>query len=81
MTDEEISIKEPARDNTNTGQLLSVIQHIIESSENEILVNLALKEELLLIKGKYPDYWDKLYELHDQFASYKCDIKEKARVD
>jgi len=81
MTEEELMQKELGEDKTSTGLILSMLQHIVDSATQEIGENYAAMIELAVIKNHYPDYWDKLYDLHGRFTGFRSEIKQKAKME
>lgn len=81
MTEVELLRKESDKDATSTGLLCSYVENILGNIEREIGENYALMIDLVPIKNNYPDYWDKLFDIYDQFTRCTCTLKEKARVE
>jgi hypothetical protein len=64
-----------------TPELLSMIDHILESIAAERDKNGSLMAQIAFVKYRYPDLWDKLFELHLQFTEYDSSKKEKATAE
>ncbi|MEE8638363.1 MAG: hypothetical protein V3T21_04870 [Candidatus Margulisiibacteriota bacterium] len=61
-----------------TAKLLSMLSHEIDSFTEELIKNEGFLKEMESIQEALPDFWDKLYEMHDIFKEYGAFIKEKA---
>ncbi len=73
--------KGPVTRQVRTPELLSMIQHQVDSIAAERESNLQTMAQLAFLKFRFPDYWDKLFEIHLKFTHYDALKKDKATCE
>jgi hypothetical protein len=73
--------KERVESKVRTPELLSKLQHVIDSTRQESDQNAQFSAQLEFIKARLPGYFDKLFDLHDRFKDFDAIRKEKVYTE
>jgi hypothetical protein len=81
QTPSGIMRKERVESKVHTPELLSKLQHVIDSTRQESDQNAQFSAQLEFIKARLPGYFDKLFDLHDRFKDFDAIRKEKVYTE
>ncbi len=73
--------KQAVTNHVGTAELLSMIDHEIESIAEESRRNRTFLKQISFLNKHYPAYWDKLLDVYLEFTKYQSLVKEKACVE